>query len=136
LLFLPDIQAAAVDSAAIEEGRIMRTGILPEAGRTGVVALGLILGGAATLTATATLAQDVVCAPRETLANELARDFGERPIGLGLSTRGSILELFKSADGQTWTLVSTRPTGVSCILDAGANWATQDPAEQVSGLES
>ena len=84
------------------------------------VATGLLLG-----IASAAYGQDNVCAPREVLAKELAKDFGERPVGLGLSTRGSVLELFKSVDGQTWTLVSTRPTGVSCIMDAGEKWTIE-----------
>jgi len=51
---------------------------------------------------------------------------------MGVSTNGSLVELYTSENG-TWTLMLTRPDGVSCLIAAGQNWEAFDavtPASQ------
>ena len=43
---------------------------------------------------------------------------------------GNVIELLRSKDGSTWTLLMTYPNGTSCVLRAGEYWediSWQDP---------
>lgn len=63
-----------------------------------------------------------VCAERATVLDELARRYREAPVALGLANNGGVVELFASADGATWTLLITLPSGLSCMMAAGEDW--------------
>lgn len=78
-----------------------------------------------TLTATAAVAAGP-CGPRADIADNLKREFNEAAVGHGLSMRGYVLELFVSAEG-TWTLIVSRPGGLSCLVDGGEGWETSPP---------
>ena len=60
------------------------------------------------------------CAPREQIIQELAVNFNERQVALGLAADGHVLELF-AGPGKEWTLIATRPDGLSCIVVAGTH---------------
>ena len=66
----------------------------------------------------------VPCNARDVLADELKTDHAEKPIGLGVTDAGKVIELWKSTDGATWTLLLTMPNGNSCIVGAGKDWMT------------
>ena len=68
-----------------------------------------------------------LCADRSQLVAELAREFGERQLGVGLVHKGVIVELMVSEQDKTWTLVATAANGVSCIVAAGDHWQTTPP---------
>ena len=55
-------------------------------------------------------------AERVTFANN------NQPLGGG----AAVLELYVSEAG-TWTVVQTRPNGLSCIMAAGDNWQSMQP---------
>ena len=45
---------------------------------------------------------------------------------------GNLIQVFAAKDGATWTMVTTRPDGVSCIVGLGQHWealpgASADP---------
>ena len=40
----------------------------------------------------------------------------------GLQSNGALIQVFASKDGMTWTIISTRPDGVSCIVALGQHW--------------
>ena len=80
--------------------------------------------------ASPSLAQ-AVCGPRTDLARELDRRHDEAPVAMGLASNGSLMEVFSSKHGETWTLVLTMPNGTSCIVAAGEAWARRLP--QVAG---
>lgn len=63
-----------------------------------------------------------ICGPRETLAKGLKERYAEEQVSRGISNNGSLLELFASFGGGTWTLVETLPTGMSCAISAGHSW--------------
>jgi DNA-binding beta-propeller fold protein YncE len=48
-------------------------------------------------------------------------NFSEKPVSLGLSYDGRVVEVLKSPNG-TWTIIMTAPNGVSCLLMAGNHW--------------
>jgi len=73
-------------------------------------------------------AQDSVpCKDRSALTEELKTDHAEKPIGLGVTNAGTVIELWNSPDGATWTLLLTMPNGTSCIVSAGNAWMAGNP---------
>ncbi len=70
----------------------------------------------------------VVCGPRTALLEALERQFGEVPRAAG-RLQGAplplIAELVVAADG-SWTLITTDPSGRSCIQIGGAMWTERD----------
>lgn len=62
------------------------------------------------------------CAPRELVAERLTSRFQEHQVSAGLLQDGNIIEVWRSEDGATWTLIVTRPDGVSCVMAAGTHW--------------
>lgn len=60
------------------------------------------------------------CAPRDQIVQELATKYGERQVVLGLAADGHVMELFAGATNE-WTLVATRPDGLSCIVVVGTH---------------
>lgn len=60
------------------------------------------------------------CFPRDDLVTALEREFGET-LRSQAYVDGAIAETFAAETG-AWTLVITRPDGVSCIMLAGELW--------------
>ena len=52
----------------------------------------------------------------------LLSQYKETPTYAGLSNRGWLVEVWTAPDGETWSIISTSPHGVSCIQDAGEDW--------------
>ena len=69
-------------------------------------------------------AANLACASHVDVVNKLSQGYAEQPVALGLAANGSLIEVFSATDGQTWTLVMTRPDGLSCILASGHAWET------------
>lgn len=63
-------------------------------------------------------AQAQTCMAREDLVRSLSEHYGEVVTMQGMVTGGPLLELFIAPSG-TWTIVLTRPEGVSCPVMAG-----------------
>ncbi|OAF05546.1 hypothetical protein AYJ54_01175 [Bradyrhizobium centrolobii] len=61
------------------------------------------------------------CASRSDVIPLLKSIFGELETGLGLSNKGHVVEIFVSPAG-TWTILLSRPDGLSCIVDEGEAW--------------
>lgn len=66
------------------------------------------------------LAQSV-CGERNKFLNHLSNGYSEAPVAMGLVSNGSILEVLASKDG-SWTIIVTRPDGMSCVVAAGEAW--------------
>ncbi len=65
--------------------------------------------------------QQVPCADRKVAVEHLAREYQEAQTAYGMTNRGHMMELFTSKNGD-WTLVVSRPDGVSCLIAAGEGW--------------
>ena len=63
-----------------------------------------------------------ICAKRSDLAAHLAGRFGEAPMARGLSENGTLLEIFASPDGASWTAIATHADGTSCLIASGRFW--------------
>lgn len=89
----------------------------------------------ATLLAAARLeaAEQPVCAARTDLANRLDALFSERPAAIGLDAAGKLVEVFASPDGSTWTMLATRPDGISCVVATGRFWQVRTPPAGEAG---
>jgi len=77
---------------------------------------------ALTCTAGASAAAASQCGPRTVIIEMLAKNFEERPVAIGLSRNGRLVEILAREDGRTWTVIATSPQGTACVLDAGEEW--------------
>lgn len=69
-------------------------------------------------------AEMLPCAPRDEIVTILAQQFKEAPEAMGVTQDGVLLEVFVS-DEQSWTVLLTTATGISCIAASGENWERQ-----------
>ena len=87
----------------------------------------LVIGFGGPLVAAAAHAQEggVVCTSdrKEALA-KLGATYSEARVHMGLATNGSMIEVFTTIDGTTWTIALTRPDGLLCMMAAGEHWET------------
>ena len=56
------------------------------------------------------------------IAKQLSTRYDEAPVAFGLQSNGNLLQVYSSTEKETWTVVSTTPNGVSCIVAAGKKW--------------
>ena len=78
------------------------------------------------LAAPAAAAQIGLCMARSALIETLTAD-GQVPTGeRGLATGGVVFEVIAAPDGE-WTLLLSRPNGVSCVMAAGEAWESRRP---------
>lgn len=83
----------------------------------GALALTLSLVGAGPAEAAA----PNVCMKSADLENVLGKH-KEAPAAIGVASNGSLLQVFTTADGATWSIVMTDPRGISCIVAIGKDW--------------
>ena len=68
------------------------------------------------------------CMPRDVLVGELKKDWDEDPVYWGMVPNGAIIELFLSSNNErTFSIIITRPTGISCMLVGGGQWERITP---------
>jgi hypothetical protein len=58
------------------------------------------------------------CGSRDAVTITLAERYGEVRQALGLAQNGVVMELYAAQSG-SWTIVITRPDGMTCLLAAG-----------------
>ena len=67
-------------------------------------------------------ASQVACATRAQVTEHLKQKFGETRRSAGLVDSRQILEVWRSDETGSWTILMTRADGVSCIVAAGSAW--------------
>lgn len=65
------------------------------------------------------------CARRGEVVAKLAQKFGETLRSVGLQRADGLVEIYASEKTGTWTILVTRPDGMSCLLAAGELWEDQ-----------
>lgn len=75
----------------------------------------------------------VPCAKREDLLKVLGVKYSEKLANTGVTAVGHLVEVFVSDKG-TWTVVSSQPSGLSCILAAGTSWEGQIVGKNLTSL--
>ncbi len=85
-------------------------------------------------TSTASLAQTATqqpqtraCTARTSALDHLAKKYAEAPVAMGLASNGGVLEVLSNDNGQTWTILLTMPSGMSCMLATGEDWERLNP---------
>lgn len=82
----------------------------------------VLLAVLATGPAIATAQQIPRCTARADMVEYLAETYGERPVAIGLTRNGVLMEVLAHPDGRSWSLISTALQGgvrVSCLQLAG-----------------
>ena len=95
---------------------------------------GAIIFGMAAIAPPA-LAQ-TTCAERSKITNNLAQKFGETHIGGGLQSGTQMIEIWSSAKTGSFTILLTRPNGISCIVSSGQHWDNFVAAAMPDGIQS
>lgn len=60
-----------------------------------------------------------VCGARKDIIEQLGKQFGETSRFEGINNAGEYLEILLSTKSGTFTLIATRPGGLTCVVDAG-----------------
>lgn len=86
-----------------------------------------LAAGLAAATPLAEAQTRTACAEREAVIARLADRYGETLQSLGLQSDSAVVELYASADTGTWTILMTRPDGISCLIASGEMWQPGTP---------
>src|SRR5262245_18296081 len=86
------------------------------------LATGVSIATAAFLFPTLASTAPLLCGERSDVLTKLAVDFRERPASVELTNDGQLLEVLKSDNKLTWTILITNPNGVTCLVAAGESW--------------
>ena len=74
------------------------------------------------MTPAAEAEQRQTCAARDAVIQKLHDRFGEELRSLGLHQADGIVEVYSSEATGSWTILMTRPDGMSCLIAAGQLW--------------
>ncbi len=94
----------------------------------GVAALAVALAVSAFAAAgAATAGADEWCGTRADILKRLGGNYREQPVAAGIALNGGYVELLSSRAGVTWTIVITKPDGLTCVVVAGEDWEDAPP---------
>ena len=62
------------------------------------------------------------CGPRKIITKQLEQKYRETSGGLGLAS-GILFEIWSAPDTGTFTILTTTPQNISCIMAAGRDWS-------------
>ena len=74
----------------------------------------------------------MVCGSHESVDKRLRDGYSEVPAGSGLAHNGTVITLYVSDKG-TFTIVLTRPNGLSCLMAVGERFSLVQP--KTAGLD-
>ena len=72
------------------------------------------------------VAAQMLCVERVDMLDRLASEYGEELIEVKMIEDHGLLEVLKSPTMGTWTLLLTRPGGISCVLATGRGLGTDE----------
>ena len=76
-----------------------------------------------------------VCGERAKIAAYLSSNYSETLESMGLSESGSVIEVYRSPKG-SFTILSTNPSGLTCLIVAGEAWEKLPIIPVTNGHES
>ena len=79
-------------------------------------------------------AEPGACTSRGEVVAKLAQRFGETLRSVGLQKKDGLVEIYASEKTGTWTILVTRPDGMSCLLAAGELW--EDEPKKAPGQDA
>jgi hypothetical protein len=86
---------------------------------------------AATAALPATAQQTPSCTKRPEIVGQLAKQYSEAPVAIGLSSSGGVVEVLSSKKNKSWTMIITMPDGNTCLMAAGEHWETVKTAAKL-----
>lgn len=63
-----------------------------------------------------------LCGAHDALKAALKGRYSETKFGMGLALSENLIEISKSKNGDTWTILVTTPEGETCVIAAGQQW--------------
>jgi len=81
-------------------------------------------------------AQQVPCYQRDDVLGHLAQKYRELPVAVGVTNRGSLVEVLSTGDGKTWTIIISSPDGEACMVAAGEGWHALPRADAPDGPQA
>jgi hypothetical protein len=103
--------------------------------RAGAVATSsvvVILGAVAMSHPAAADQAPTACGPHPDVIKALGDRFHETQSATALTSAGTLLEVLTANDGSTWTIIVSRPDGLSCVVAAGQNWQARTNQAETS----
>ena len=70
------------------------------------------------------------CLPHDNVNVTMNQQYGEKLIGQGISSDGTLVEIFMAQNG-SFTVIKTSPQGTSCVVDFGDGWRTLNQLESI-----
>lgn len=96
-----------------------------------ILTIASFLTVAVCMTAKADEDQTAPCGPREKVLAALAKDYHETPLAAGIASNHlQVVEILASDDGQSWTILLSKPDGTSCIVADGEDWQAMPLTEK------
>lgn len=80
----------------------------------------LLLGVAST--APPLHAQQLTCAPRDSVSERLSEKYKEHVVAGGLQNSQRLVEVWASPETGTFTIIMTTAEGLSCVVASGTNY--------------
>ena len=90
--------------------------------RPGFLGAGLVLLSTVAQAADEGRPLAIPCFSYSEVVRQLKGTYAEAPVSLGLQSNGNLLQVFTSVDTGSWTILSTTPDGLACVLAAGERW--------------
>lgn len=73
------------------------------------------------------MGQGPACNARQVILDTLASKYQERPVNMGITSNGGLLEVLASPSG-SWTIIVTIPGGPTCMVSSGEGWRNVTPS--------
>ncbi len=70
----------------------------------------------------------LICGERRDFIDQLKKQHDEKRAVFGLTSNGRLIEVFVGPSG-SWTILTSDPTGISCVLDSGEGWRPVAPPQ-------
>ena len=68
-----------------------------------------------------------LCGTRQDQLAYLERRWGERVVARAIDSQGRLVEVLRARAGETYSILITRPGGLSCIASGGHDWQDVSP---------
>ena len=86
-----------------------------------------ILAAGACLAVTTAAQAQMQCRQHKEVLGKFADTYKESPVAGGLTQDGRLLQVLSSGDNGTWTIVLSKPDGLTCVIMAGEAWRKLNP---------
>ena len=87
----------------------------------------LLAAGACLAVGTTAAQAQMQCHQHKEVLGKFADAYHESPVAGGLTQDGRLLQVLSSGDDGTWTIVLSKPDGLTCVIMAGEAWRKLNP---------